>query len=78
MGDKFTYHKEYEWWLRKRDNCAMHLQTKHFVSLVFKELKARESENWIEGYVNDNLLTEYMLKGYYHLACLEKGTEFDD
>ena len=49
-----------------------------FVSLVFKELKMRESENWLEGYVNDNLLTGRLLKGYYNLATrqLEKGIEF--
>lgn len=80
MGDKFTYHKEYEWWLNKRTNCAMHPHTKRFVSLVFKELKMRESENWLEGYVNDNLLTGRLMKGYYNLATrqLEKGIEFDD
>ena len=80
MGDKFTYHKEYEWWLNKRTNCAMHPHTKRFVSLVFRELKVRESENWLEGYVNDDLLTSGIVKGYYNLATrhLEKGIGFDD
>ena len=31
MGKGFSYEKEWQWWLKKRENCAMHPYTKHFI-----------------------------------------------
>ena len=55
MGDKFTYKAELEWWYKKRQNCAMHLQTKWFVSLVLEDLWKQERDgvsNIMIGSVN--------------------------
>ncbi len=44
MGDKFTYKGELEWWYKKRQNCAMHLHTKWFISIALEDLWAQERE----------------------------------
>lgn len=81
MGNRFTYLEEFLWWIEKRKKCAMHPHTKHFVTLVLRDLRDQESKMWIgEGIGKDNLLTEKLVKGYYNLATrrLEKGIGFDD
>lgn len=44
MEDKFTYKGELEWWYKKRQNCAMHLHTKWFISLVLYDLWEQERD----------------------------------
>jgi hypothetical protein len=44
MGDKFTYKSELEWWYKKRQNCAMHLHTKWFISIALEDLWMQERE----------------------------------
>ena len=44
MGDKFTYKGELEWWYKKRQNCAMHLHTKWFISIALEDLWMQERE----------------------------------
>lgn len=39
MGKDFTYEKEYEWWLNKKENIAMHPAIKVFITTVFLQLK---------------------------------------
>ena len=39
MGKDFSFEKEWQWWLKKRDNCAMHPYTKSFVDTVLYWMK---------------------------------------
>jgi hypothetical protein len=63
MKNKFSYHNEYNWWLNKRKNCAMHPQTKWFITLALEYCKQEELENEIENqraepYSSDVLLMD--------------------
>jgi len=44
MGDKFSYAEELKWWYNKRKCCAMHPQTKWFVSYVLENLWEQERD----------------------------------
>lgn len=44
MGKDFTYEKEYEWWLKKRTNIAMHPAIKIFITVIFLQLKKNNEE----------------------------------
>ena len=46
MGDKFTYKEELKWWYNKRKCCAMHPQTKWFVTYVFENLWEQERDEY--------------------------------
>lgn len=39
MGKDFSFEKEWQWWLNKRENCAMHPYTKSFVDTVLYWMK---------------------------------------
>ena len=54
MGKDFSYEKEWQWWFKKRDNCAMHPFTKYFIDSALYYMK-------IDG--DDRLLKDHkMLK----------------
>ena len=44
MGDKFSYVEELKWWHNKCKCCAMHPQTKLFVTYVLENLWEQERD----------------------------------
>ena len=62
MGDKFTFAREYQWWIKKLTTVPkMHGNTKLFVTEVLLFLYERE----MDGYYSDMLFNEELLKYCY-------------
>lgn len=61
LGKDFSYKKEWEWWLGKRDNCAMHPQTKFFVDDVLYALASCQDDK-----TSEKLFSEEFLKSMYN------------
>lgn len=44
LGDKFTYKAELEWWMKKRNQCAMHDCNKRMLDIIFSDLAVAARE----------------------------------
>lgn len=44
LGDKFTYKDELEWWMKKRNKCAMHESNKRMLDIIFSDLAVAARE----------------------------------
>lgn len=72
MGDKFTFAREYQWWIKKLTTLPkMHENTKLFVTAVLLFLYERE----MDGYYADMLFNEELLK-YCYKKWHDKNTEY--
>ena len=65
LGDKFSYHKEKEWWANKREKTSMNEQNKTMLDIIFSDLDCAEQ---IQQEIDDNPYA----KNRYRLKCPEK------
>lgn len=59
----FTYTKEYNWWQKKRTNCAMHPKNKKMLDIIFLKFK-KADELHQEGLVVANIPEHLIANGY--------------
>ena len=50
-GNSFSYKKEYEWWIKQKDNIAMNENTKLFVDKVLFRLANTENDEFLSDKV---------------------------
>lgn len=65
LGNDFSYEKEYEWWIKKSENCAAHKYTKQFIEYCLFYLK--EEKNAPEKLVFNKHFLNYYYKRAYHI-----------
>ena len=76
-GKDFTYHGEYEWWLKNKEkgNKAMHPNNKRMLDVIFHDLACAEETHMAPMWLDKPSTPEELIKTGYiqHIYQINKG-----